>query len=257
MATKILTFGTKEWAPNNFNFISGCSNNCVYCYAKDMAIRFKRKTYDTWEKEEHVNMTYKSYGKKEGAIMLPSSHDITPDNINIALEVIDKLLANRNELLIVTKPHLSCIEQVIKVVKGRESLVKFRFTIGSSNNETLKLWEPRATSFEERLESMKLAFNNGFSCSISCEPMLDNNFDDLYEKTINYITDSIWVGKMNMALKRIRTNTNGTFPLEKIEELMKWQSDDAIISLFLKYKDNPKIQWKESIKKVVIAKGLM
>ena len=257
MKDEKLLFGTKEWAPNNFNFMSGCSNNCVYCYAKDMAIRFKRKTYETWEKEETVNMVHKSYGKKEGAIMLPSSHDITPGNIDIAVEVIEKLLASWNELLIVTKPHLKCIERVIETVGNRKSQIRFRFTIGSADNDTLTLWEPGAPSFEERLESMKLAFDKGFSCSVSCEPLLDNNFDLLYEKTINYVTDSIWIGKMNMASKRVRTNTNGMFPMEKVEELIRWQSDEEIIKLFLKYKDNPKIQWKESIKKVAIAYGLM
>lgn len=252
-----LLFGTKEWAPNNFNFMSGCSNNCVYCYAKDMAIRFKRKTYDTWEKEENVNMAHKTYGKREGAIMLPSSHDITPGNIEIALEVLEKLLSNDNELLIVTKPHLCCIERIINAVGTRKEMVKFRFTIGSAYNETLRLWEPGATMFEERLESMKLAFNKGFSCSVSCEPMLDNRFDDLYAKIIDYVTDSIWIGKMNMANKRVKTNTNGMFPMEKVEELIRWQSDEEMIKLFLKYRDDPKIKWKESIKKVVMAYDLM
>ena len=257
MEIRELAFGTKEWAPNNFNFMSGCSNNCVYCYAKDMAIRFKRKTYDTWEKEEPVNMAHKSYGKKEGTIMIPSSHDITPENIDIAAEVIEKLLSSGNELLIVTKPHLECIERITEIAESRKPQIRFRFTIGSANNDTLRLWEPGAPSFEERLESMKIAFNKGFSCSVSCEPLLDNRFDDLYAKTIDFVTDSIWIGKINMAARRVRTNTNGIFPMEKVEELMRWQSDDEIIRLYLKYKDNPKIQWKESIKKVAIAHGLM
>ena len=257
MDSERLLFGTKEWAPNNFNFMNGCSNNCVYCYAKEMAIRFKRKIHDTWEIEEPVSMDHKSYGRKEGAIMLPSSHDITPGNIGIAVEVIGRLLSSGNELLIVTKPHFSCIEQIIRAAGDRKDQIRFRFTIGSADDSVLRLWEPGATSFEERLESLKLAFSNGYSCSISCEPLLDNHFDDLYEKTAGYVTDSIWVGKMNMAAKRVRTNTNGAFPVEKVYELLSWQSDNEIISLFLKYRGNPKIQWKESIKKVAIAHGLM
>jgi len=31
-----ILFGTKEWAPYNFNFMSGCSNDCTYCYAKEI-----------------------------------------------------------------------------------------------------------------------------------------------------------------------------------------------------------------------------
>lgn len=252
-----LQFGTKEWAPNNFNFMNGCSNDCVYCYAKDMAIRFKRKTHETWRNEENAIMAGKSYGKRNGAIMIPSSHDITPGNIAIAEQVIEKLLSSGNELLIVTKPHLECTKRIINVINNRKKQVKFRFTIGSSSSMTLKLWEPGAPDFDERLSSLKLAFSDGFSTSISCEPLLDNDFDSLYSKVKDYVTDCIWIGKMNMASKRVRTNTAGTFDMRKVEELIEWQSDENIIKLYLQYKDNPKIQWKESIKKVAMAHGLM
>ena len=33
-------FGTKEWAKYNENFISGCSHDCRYCYAKTMAMGY-------------------------------------------------------------------------------------------------------------------------------------------------------------------------------------------------------------------------
>ena len=35
------------------------------------------------------------------------------------------------------------------------------------------------------------------------------------------------------------------------EQLLEWQNDAAIKQLYNKYKDNPQIKWKESIKKVV------
>jgi len=41
--------GTKEWADTNVNICSGCKNNCRYCYAKKMAMRFGRKTESTWK----------------------------------------------------------------------------------------------------------------------------------------------------------------------------------------------------------------
>lgn len=45
-------FGTKEWAVFNENLISGCEHHCHYCYAKEMAVRFKRKSPENWRKEE-------------------------------------------------------------------------------------------------------------------------------------------------------------------------------------------------------------
>lgn len=45
-------FGTTEWAASNVNYLKGCSNDCKYCYSKEMSIRFKRKTPETWKNEE-------------------------------------------------------------------------------------------------------------------------------------------------------------------------------------------------------------
>lgn len=255
MNSKGLLFGTKEWAPYNFNFMSGCSNDCVYCYAKDMAIRFKRKTPDSWKIEENVNLEGRSYSKKSGDIMVPSSHDITPGNIEISMEVLSKLLSRGNHLLIVTKPNFDCIKRVIDSFKEYKDQLSFRFTIGSADSSILKLWEPGAPSFEERFKTLKYAFEIGFSTSISCEPLLDDKFDVLYEAVVKYVTGSIWVGKMNDAMKRVKANTGGKFPIEVVQNLIDSQSDDKMLALFLKYRNMPHIEWKESIKKVAIANG--
>lgn len=252
---KNLLFGTKEWAPFNFNFMSGCSNDCVYCYAKDMAIRFKRKTPDTWKIEEPVEMSGKSYSRKSGDIMVPSSHDITPGNVETAISVIKRLVENGNNLLLVTKPNYECIKRIVDTFYDRRQQLKFRFTIGSADSKVLKLWEPGAPDFDERLKSLRYAFEKGYSTSISCEPMLDEAFDTLYKKVSPFVTESIWVGKMNSAVKRVRDNTAGKFPMEEVQNLVASQSDEKILALFLKYKNNPLIEWKESIKKVAIAHG--
>ena len=44
--------------------------------------------------------------------------------------------------------------------------------------------------------------------------------------------------------------------MEKVEQLLSSQSDEKILSLYNRYKDNPKVEWKESIKKVVLNNGL-
>lgn len=257
MVTDKLLFGTKEWAPHNFNFMNGCSNDCVYCYAKEMAIRFKRKTSESWCDEQPVSLAGRSFNKRDGAIMIPSSHDITPGNIEHAIQVMDKLLVSGNELLLVTKPHFSCVKRIVDMFQDSKDLIKFRFTIGSADSEILKLWEPGAPNFEERLKSLKYAFEKGYSTSISCEPLLDDQFNMLYEKVSPWVNGSIWVGKMNMASKRVRTNTAGAFPQEKIVALLKTQTDEEIIDLFNRYKGKAIIEWKESIKKVAISYGLM
>ena len=35
--------GTREWSEHSANIYNGCGHNCRYCYAREMALRFKRK----------------------------------------------------------------------------------------------------------------------------------------------------------------------------------------------------------------------
>lgn len=252
---KIL-FGTKEWAPYNFNFMNGCSNDCSYCYAKEMAIRFKRKTSDSWKNEEVVSMEGKSFRKRDGRIMIPSSHDITPNNIEIALDVIGKLLKNGNELLIVTKPNFSCVKRLVDQFVSYKSAIQMRFTIGSVSDDVLRLWEPGATSFCDRLKSLKYAYDHGYSTTISAEPLLDESPDALYDALHQYVTGSIWIGKMNFPDRRVKMNAASAETPSYVRTLMEAQSDEKIIAMWVRYKDNPMIEWKESIKKVITSHNL-
>jgi DNA repair photolyase len=130
--------------------------------------------------------------------------------------------------------------------------ITFRFTIGSTDNEVLKFWEPGAPSFEERLISLIHAHQNGFVTSISIEPMLEGDIDALIAAVSPFVTDTIWLGKINR-LKSILAINGFKQPeiLVRAYALIKSQNDDAIKQLYIRYKDNPKIRFKESIKKIV------
>lgn len=256
-------FGTYEWAVKNFNIVSGCSHNCKYCYSKEMAIRFKRKSPNSWKNEELLvsNGNYK-IGKVSGQIMFPSSHDITPDNIDLSIKAITNILKFDNNILIVSKPHLSCISKICNDFQQSKQNILFRFSIGSSNDSILKFWETDAPSFNERLDSLKFAYAYGFKTSVSCEPMLDDKIENVIEMVLPYITDSIWLGKMNFLHRRLKINGyNDEKSITKANQLLEWQKDENIYDLYNRYKDNPLIKWKESIKKVLnieipITKGL-
>lgn len=246
-------FGTAEWAVANANFLNGCSNDCKYCYSKDMAIRFKRKTPETW-KEEEVNWTAfnKNIRSRGGYIMFPSTHDITPKYLDLAIHYLDRLLQNGNSVLIVTKPSFECIKSICDAFTEYKDRILFRFTIGSVDSKTLKFWEPNAPEYSERKRSLIYAFSAGFKTSISCEPMLDNNIRAVIMDLSEYVTDAIWLGKMNFVQRRLKTNGHqDKESIEAANQVLLWQSDDAIKTLYEQFKDNPKIKWKESIKKVV------
>ena len=117
-----ITSGTKEWADHNVNCIKGCANNCKYCYAKMMAIRFGRNTEDNWKNMKiRQNIVEKNFRNFNGRVMFPSSHDIVdiPEVKDACFTVIRKLLEVGNELLITIKPKPSIVKEIIRLCKTK------------------------------------------------------------------------------------------------------------------------------------------
>lgn len=246
-------FGTYEWAVINANFINGCSNNCKYCYSREMAIRFKRKTTENWKVEEvNYNQFTRKFKKVDGFVMFPSSHDITPSHLPETVDFLRRIINAGNNVLIVSKPHFEVIETICNEFVDHKRNILFRFTIGSMDSEILKFWEPDAPDYNERKRCLKFAYENGFETSVSCEPMLDNNTSSLVSDLQKYVSDFFWIGKANFLNRRLRMNGfTDEETLDKAIELIDWQSDSNIKFLYRRLKGNPKVKWKESIKKVL------
>ena len=248
---KKTVFGTQEWAKYNENCIKGCSHDCKYCYAKSNAVRFKRNTVDGWKNEVVIKLPH-GFRKRNGTFMFPSTHDITPDHLNECISFLENILKPGNSVLVVSKPHLECISALCSQFSKYKQQILFRFTIGSADSAVLKFWEPEAPDFEERLAALKYVFDRGYKTSVSCEPMLDGNIDQVVGLVSPYVTDSIWLGKMNHLNERLSLNGfKDQETLRRAKGLMDTQSDERIWGIYNRYKDNPQIKWKESIKKVI------
>ncbi len=243
--------GFREWAKHSVNYATGCSNDCLYCYAKGMAIRFGRLTADQWP-EEHVREkdVVKRHKTYDGRVMIPTSHDITPNNLDAGITVIGNLLEAGNELLIVSKPRVPCIEAICQRFADAQSRILFRFTIGAMDDGILSFWEPGAPTYAERRDALCLAYCMGFSTSVSIEPMLDiERVAQLVADLEGCVSDSIWIGKMNHIKKAMRYADDKA--REAFAGIEAGQTDASILSIYEQLKDNPKIKWKEGIKKIV------
>jgi len=247
-------FGTEEWAVRNENFIDGCIHDCKYCYAKSMAIRFKRKTFANWKDESIREHNFaKKIRKAKGTVMFPSSHDIHPEHLPETLIFLEKIVKAGNKVLIVSKPHLECIKAICEKFADYKNQILFRFTIGSHDSSILKFWEPGASDFNERVECLKYSFEKGFKTSVSCEPMLDNEIEKLIDKILPYVTDAIWIGKANNLIARLKLNgfSDDEETMQKAQQLINALSESRIKAIYEKYKDDEKIKWKESIKEIL------
>lgn len=245
--------GTREWSDSSYNIQMGCEHGCLYCYARERALRFKQiDSTEQWKceriREKAVN---RKWSKKNGVIMFPTTHDITPGNIDYVITTLKNMLTPGNQVLIVSKPHLNCIQAICGQLSSFKQQIMFRFTIGSMNPSLCEFWEPGAPKPYERTWALKYAFDNGFQTSVSMEPMLSGCDDAIF--TFNalspYVTDTIWIGKMNKIWTRVDMSVpENRAAAYRIEFLQK---DSEIIRLVDALKDEPRVRWKDSIKQVI------
>ena len=245
--------GTYEWAVHCVNIQTGCEHSCLYCYAKSMSIRHGQSTPASWEKPRiRKHDVERRFRKLDGRVMFPTSHDITELNLGECIRVLEGLLDVGNEVLIVTKPHLKCVEALCEHLESKKNRVMFRFTIGSADDAVLGFWEPDAPTYKERIRSLVWAYQHGYKTSVSAEPMLDDGIQKVILDTKPYVTDSIWLGRANQLRARVSLNCpRDSHVREKAETLLALHSDQWVTQLFEQYRHDPLVKYKDSIKKVV------
>jgi DNA repair photolyase len=243
--------GTREWAEKTVNCSTGCSHDCVYCYAKFMALRFGQDKEGLWSTERlRQHDVVRKHRRYPGRVMFPSSHDITPTNLSACLQVLENLLVAGNDVLVVSKPHLDSIRAICQQFEGYRDRILFRFTIGAQDDRLLSLFEPNAPGYQERRASLQYAYENGFQTSISVEPLLDSaKIDALIGDLLPFVTDAIWIGKMNY-VGRLYSKV-GPEVQAALKIIEGGQTDEIIRGIYARHRDNPKIKWKKGIKKIV------
>lgn len=245
--------GTREWAAKNVNLALGCEHNCRYCYARADARRFGRiKGPDEWRETRLIEKTLaKSWGLSKGTIMFPTAHDIVPAILDPCVEVLRRMLKAGNRVLIVSKPHLTCIERLSTDLKAFKDQILFRFTIGSLHGDVLGFWEPSAPSFGERLAALKLACERSYRTSVSAEPFLDEDIRELFHAVAPWVTDSIWIGPMNRMEQRVSREGWTEADQAYWERVKRCQTRSEIERLFQDLKDEPRVRWKNAVKEML------
>ena len=189
-------------------------------------------------------------------------------NIEHCLGTLKGLLGAGNRVLLVSKPSPKVIADLChglvktgRLLDWKRNLL-FRFTIGSMDLDTLRFWEPKAPTFAERLYALMWVFKNGWQTSVSMEPMLDDNLDDvirLVRTVASYVTDSVWIGKANNLRQRCSTNVGGKLDAMVDRMILRLEAawtDARIKDLYHRNINcdpelRPKVKWKDSIKRIV------
>ena len=232
--------GFRDWTEPacNVNIQKGCSNNCLYCYAKTLAYKREQKALGTWADQMiRLQDVDKPRNLYHGLVGFPSTHDITPENVDDFIYVLGKLLRAGNEVLIVSKPRLECIRQICEASLYFKDKILFRFTIGAMNKDILEFWEPEAPPYQVRKEALKYAYDQGFRTSVSIEPMLDSeNVVAMVDDLMPYVTKDVWIGKMNH-IDQFAKGATGKLK-EEVARLEAGQTDVRLKALHEAFKGN-------------------
>ena len=246
-------FGTRELSDNSFNTMSGCSNDCRYCYAAHAALeKGYLKSRADWKRERaFLGLDIKNVKRGAGTVMYPTRHDIKPYDMRLVLYAIHELLSTDNDILICTKAHLSCIEDICRAYSDHRDRISFMITVTSLDERLCSFWEPGAPTPVERIAALRHAFENSFCTNVICEPMLQGpgGAIDVYNAVEDYVTNNIWFGKMVFPEKRVDMSQPGN--ADAVAEILRLQSDSNIKLLHSQLNGLPKVCWKGSISRLI------
>jgi len=246
-----------EVAKKKESICNGCSNNCRYCSTREIKSRLHSQSSD-WATEQvdvmkAFNTGYRKVRDNDPStydIVFPTTHDITLNTLGASLAFLKKVLVAGNTVLIITKPNPVCIQALTMELAPWKSQIHLRLSITAMDEGLLKYWEPNAPSFQQRFIALKDCFNKGFKTSVNIEPALDiPNLPVLVDTVMPFVTDKIWIGKMNHANRCVVVETEED--RVQLERILNSQEDLHFWNLYHKLKSNPKIGYNDSMRTVI------
>ncbi|MFP4116468.1 MAG: radical SAM protein [Candidatus Aenigmatarchaeota archaeon] len=213
------------------NPYTGCGHSCAYCYAVYMK-KFTDHEED-WGSFVDVKVNAPEVLRKEvkkkdsGSVLLSSVTDAyqpLEERYGITRELLEILQENGFSVSILTKSDLVLrdLDVLKKFDHGRLSV---GFTVNFTEEEDRKIWEPEASSIEERIEGLKKLHEEGIPTYVHVGPWLEGitDLEKILEKVEDYIyefqVENLNKKRGEIVMKVIRENYPGL--AEKYEHIME------------------------------------
>ncbi len=186
----------------------GCSHSCAYCYAVFM----KKFTghEDEWGSFVDVKMNAPELLKEEvkkkkcGSVLLSSVTDPyqpAEKDYKISRELLDILEKNGFSVSVLTKNSL-VLRDLDILKKFDHGKLSVGFTVNSVDERDTRIWEPGASSFEERLEALEKLHSENIPTYLHVGPWLEGitNLKQILDRTEDIIQE-FQVENMNTTRK--------------------------------------------------------
>jgi len=183
------------------NPYTGCEHNCVYCYARLFMRRYSGHS-EPWGEFIDIKINAPELLRnqlekaKRGTVWVSSVCDpYQPLEARYCLtrRCLQELVKKQFPVNIQTKSAL--------VLRDLDLLLQFEeievgFTIATDNNRIAQLFEPRASSIEERLETLDKIHSKGIKTFAFIGPLLPGSPEKLVEQ-LEGKTDRVYIDRMN------------------------------------------------------------
>ena len=190
----------------SLNCYTGCAHGCVYCYARFMQ-RFHPHP-EPWGRfvDVKVNAMEALQGQlrraKPGNVFMSSACDgwqPIESRLRLTRRCCELLLAHGFQVNVLTKSAL--VLRDLDVFVGRKARVGV--TVTTLDEGLRKLWEPHASSVQERFEVLERARRAGLETAIMFGPLLpflsdsEADIEAMFGRAGDLGVDIIWVDALN------------------------------------------------------------
>lgn len=162
-----------------------CKHACTYCYIGPMFARFGRHCQSVDIEDlmptdpKLVNHNWTRAGEStRKMIFFPSSSDIFVENARDYVCVCKKIIDAGHEVFFATKPSMKSMSAIVEEfdLLGKEYKSKlFIFvTITADDNKILRMFEPHAPLYEERVNVIQFLVEHEYNVNVMMEPYLVN-----------------------------------------------------------------------------------
>lgn len=243
----------------------GCSHLCKYCYVQAEKYSKANDISKVKIKQNAVEVLIKDISKyisryPEGVIYLGTSCDPyqpVEEKFNLSQKILSILLQHTfYNIHIFTKSKL--ILRDIELFKKFSNRVNISITLITTDNKIKKIFEPNASSIEERIYCIKTLTSQGIKCGVAIMPILPYITDK--DEVLSNLLYSVKTANCNYIWWDYLTLRNNLTDIKKLSQkqvyynLLRVHFSDLIDKYNLLYKNKitPNINYKKIIDKKII-----
>ncbi|RPI65197.1 MAG: PA0069 family radical SAM protein [Ignavibacteriales bacterium] len=167
----------------SFNPYRGCEHGCIYCYARptheylgfSSGVDFETKIMVKPDAAKLLETEFKKKNYKPDVIIFSGNTDCyqpVEKKLKLTRDALKTCLKFGNPASIITKNAL--IQRDVDILKemAELELVSVTFSVTTLDKELARKMEPRASSPDMRLKTVKLLADNGISVGVNLAPII-------------------------------------------------------------------------------------